>query len=161
MGCGTSKAVQAIEEDLTSKSPTRSEVKEQKEKEEELTSVRSNTPDQTSKPIDPPPHVIQSNGTDPSAPPIENNGLPEAPPISGLTPPLSGKKKHNVNKTGLGCVRYHPCLSPNTHLSQRYIFLWYDYGTVSIHDIFQFHTKDSDVVRVKGRKGHMPQKPLQ
>ncbi|KAK4323552.1 hypothetical protein Pmani_005749, partial [Petrolisthes manimaculis] len=78
-----------------------------------------NTPDQTSKPIDPspppaPPTILQSNGTDPSAPPLENNGLPEAPPTSGLTPPLSAGGRAvafevaPVNPSGDSLIRRHP-----------------------------------------------------
>ncbi|XP_071515584.1 uncharacterized protein [Panulirus ornatus] len=85
MGCGTSKAVQVIEEEPTrSPSPV--------EPPDELTSVRSNTPDLDSKPIDPPTAsvVVQSNGTDPSGPPVRQpigESLPQTP--SEPTPPQS------------------------------------------------------------------------
>ncbi|XP_042243275.1 uncharacterized protein LOC121880195 isoform X3 [Homarus americanus] len=80
MGCGTSQAVQVIEED-PAKTPTTLEATD------ELTSVRSNTPDLNSKPVDPPsaPPIL-SNGTESSGPPIEEN-LPQTPVEE--TPPQS------------------------------------------------------------------------
>ncbi|XP_063863822.1 uncharacterized protein LOC135102445 isoform X2 [Scylla paramamosain] len=81
MGCGASRVVQAIEED-PEKSPAPPDQQKQQQP-EELTSVRSNTPDQpdqASRPVDPPSSgpVIQSNGTESSTPTLEDN-LPQSP----------------------------------------------------------------------------------
>ncbi|MPC68991.1 hypothetical protein E2C01_063204 [Portunus trituberculatus] len=93
MGCGASRVVQAIEED-PEKSPAPPDQQQQQHQPDELTSVRSNTPDQpdqASRPVDPPSSgpVIQSNGTEHSAPTLEDN-LPKSPverkaPHSGKT----------------------------------------------------------------------------
>ncbi|XP_045137744.1 uncharacterized protein LOC123520014 isoform X2 [Portunus trituberculatus] len=82
MGCGASRVVQAIEED-PEKSPAPPDQQQQQHQPDELTSVRSNTPDQpdqASRPVDPPSSgpVIQSNGTEHSAPTLEDN-LPKSP----------------------------------------------------------------------------------
>lgn len=75
MGCGASRVVQAIDENQD-KSP---ESPEHQQQPEELTSVRSTSPDLASKPVDRPSTapVIQQNGTESSAPDLEDQ-LPEA-----------------------------------------------------------------------------------
>lgn len=76
MGCGASRAVQAIDEgqDKSPESPER-----QQQQSEELTSIRSSSPDHASKPVEAPTTapVIQQNGTEPSAPALEDQ-LPES-----------------------------------------------------------------------------------
>lgn len=128
MGCGASRVVQAIEED-PEKSPGPPDHQQQQEQQQpdELTSVRSNTPDQpdqASRPVDPPSSgpVIQSNGTDPSAPTLDDH-LPQSPveqkaPLSGKTnehQQQSKSYKVSIHAPYLGEDVPHPSLpfSPN------------------------------------------------
>ncbi|XP_069164461.1 uncharacterized protein [Procambarus clarkii] len=92
MGCGASKTVEVIEEgeDLdAAKTPTTIEIQD------ELTSVRSNTPDLDSKPISPPTlaPLVQPNGMESAGSPA-GESLPQTPvedplPQSGNLPPYS------------------------------------------------------------------------
>ena len=92
MGCGASQVVQAIEEN-----PEKSPAPPDHQQSEELTSVRSNTPDLASRPVDARPSGpgIQSNGTEPSAPVLEDP-LPQSP--QERKAPQSGNNKQQQSK---------------------------------------------------------------
>lgn len=93
MGCGASRVVQAIDED-----PEKSPASPDHQQPEELTSVRSNSPDLASKPVDAPSSgpVIHSNGTEPSAPALEDH-LSQSPLVQRA--PLSGKDKQQQQQS--------------------------------------------------------------
>lgn len=76
MGCGASRVVEAIDEGQHNSPAT----PERNKQPEELTSIRSSSPDPASKPVDAPSTapVIQQNGTEPSAPPLKDHPLPES-----------------------------------------------------------------------------------
>ncbi|XP_045611761.1 uncharacterized protein [Procambarus clarkii] len=89
MGCGASKTVEVIEEgeDLdAAKTPTTIEIQD------ELTSVRSNTPDLDSKPISPPTlaPLVQPNGMESAGSPA-GESLPQTPVEDPLPQSADGR----------------------------------------------------------------------
>nr|XP_053657455.1 uncharacterized protein LOC128706555 isoform X2 [Cherax quadricarinatus] len=89
MGCGASKTVEVIEEGEElepAKTPATLEIQD------DLTSVRSNTPDLDSKPVSPPilPPIVQTNGMDAAGTPLEES-LPQTPVEESPTQSADGR----------------------------------------------------------------------